>query len=99
MRAPAAYLDFLGLAYISASLERLIVFLYPTVVVMLSALIFKRRGGAMQLPALTPAWVRPGVLRPWRRPRQGGKNPGVISMTEAGFLLSNEEIDLIQKEN
>ena len=34
----ASYLDFLGLRYISASLERLILFVYPTLVVLLSAL-------------------------------------------------------------
>ncbi|MEZ5444525.1 MAG: DMT family transporter [Gammaproteobacteria bacterium] len=33
----ASYLDFLGLKYISAGLERLILFLYPTLVVLLSA--------------------------------------------------------------
>jgi drug/metabolite transporter (DMT)-like permease len=33
----ASYLDFLGLRYISASLERLILFLYPTLVLLLSA--------------------------------------------------------------
>lgn len=39
----ASLLDFLGLTYITASLERLVVFLYPTLVVILSAFIFKRR--------------------------------------------------------
>ncbi|THF65058.1 DMT family transporter [Pseudothauera rhizosphaerae] len=34
----ASYLDFLGLNYISAGLERLILFLYPTLVIVLSAL-------------------------------------------------------------
>ncbi|WP_374487042.1 DMT family transporter [Zoogloea sp.] len=34
----ASYLDFLGLHYISAALERLILFAYPTLVVVLSAL-------------------------------------------------------------
>jgi drug/metabolite transporter (DMT)-like permease len=33
----ASYLDFLGLTYITAGLERLILFLYPTIVVLLSA--------------------------------------------------------------
>jgi len=34
----ASLLDFMGLAFITASLERLIMFLYPTIVVLLSAL-------------------------------------------------------------
>lgn len=38
----AAYLDFIGLSYISASLERLILMLYPTLVVLLSALFLRR---------------------------------------------------------
>ena len=37
----SSYLDFLGLQYISAGLERLILFLQPTIVVLLSALLFK----------------------------------------------------------
>lgn len=37
----SSYFDFLGLQYISAGLERLILFLQPTIVVLLSALIFK----------------------------------------------------------
>ena len=36
-------LDFWGLSYISASLERLTLFLYPTLVVVLSALLLRRR--------------------------------------------------------
>jgi len=39
----ASYLDFLGLQYISAGLERVIIFLYPTFVVLFSAVFFKRR--------------------------------------------------------
>lgn len=37
----ASYLDFLGLVYVTASLERLILFLYPTMVVLLSAWLLK----------------------------------------------------------
>ena len=33
----ASLLDFIGLQYVSASLERLVLFLYPTIVVALSA--------------------------------------------------------------
>lgn len=38
----SSYLDFLGLQYISAGLERLILFLNPTIVLGLSALLFKQ---------------------------------------------------------
>lgn len=39
----ASFLDFAGLAYISASLERLILYLNPTLVLLLGLVIFKRR--------------------------------------------------------
>ena len=48
----SSYLDFLGLQYISAGLERLILFLQPTMVVLLSAMFFKtaiRRHHAISL--------------------------------------------------
>lgn len=48
----ASLLDFLGLQTISAGLERLILFLYPTMVVLISALIFKRATGRSVLTAL-----------------------------------------------
>lgn len=38
----ASYLDFMGLQYISAGLERMILFLYPTLVVILSAVFLRR---------------------------------------------------------
>jgi drug/metabolite transporter (DMT)-like permease len=38
----ASLLDFMGLAYISAGLERLVLFMYPTMVVLLSALLLKK---------------------------------------------------------
>lgn len=38
----ASYLDFLGLVYISAALERLILFLYPTLVLVMSALFLNK---------------------------------------------------------
>ena len=38
----ASLLDFLGLAYITAALERLVLFLYPTMVVVLSALVLRK---------------------------------------------------------
>lgn len=54
----ASYLDFLGLQYISAGLERLILFLYPTMVMLISALIFKHRIGRTALFALLISYAR-----------------------------------------
>ena len=39
----ASYFDFLGLQYIQASLERIILFLYPTIVLILSRLFLKEK--------------------------------------------------------
>lgn len=44
----ASLLDFMGLSYISASLERLILFSYPTMVLILGVLIFKRKVSRIQ---------------------------------------------------
>jgi len=39
----ASLVDFMGLQYVSASLERLMLYLYPTLVVLLSAALFRQR--------------------------------------------------------
>ncbi len=39
----ASLVDFMGLQYVTAALERLMLYLYPTIVVVLSALFFKQR--------------------------------------------------------
>lgn len=39
----ASYFDFLGLQHVSAGLERLILYLYPTIVVLMSVLFLRRR--------------------------------------------------------
>jgi drug/metabolite transporter (DMT)-like permease len=48
----ASFLDFLGLQYISAGLGRLLQFIYPTVVVLLSALFLGKRATAREIIAL-----------------------------------------------
>lgn len=50
-------LDFSGLEYISAGLERLILFLYPTMVVLISAAVFKRPVGRRELIALALSYA------------------------------------------
>jgi drug/metabolite transporter (DMT)-like permease len=44
----ASFLDFKGLTYIKASLERLILFIYPTLVIILSAVLLKKRISKIQ---------------------------------------------------
>jgi drug/metabolite transporter (DMT)-like permease len=53
----ASLLDFIGLQYLSASLERLIVYLTPTLVLLLGALLFKRRVSARQMVALAVGYA------------------------------------------
>lgn len=53
----ASYLDFLGLQYISASLERLILFLAPTFVLLLSALLLKKPISGRQWIALVLSYI------------------------------------------
>lgn len=48
----SSYLDFLGLNHISAGLERLILFLYPTMVIVISALFLKKPLTAKTVAAL-----------------------------------------------
>jgi len=48
----SSFLDFLGLQYISAGLERLILFLYPTMTVILTALLYQRAIGRKTLAAM-----------------------------------------------
>src|SRR5450631_2580716 len=48
----ASFLDFAGLHYISASLERLILYLNPTLVLGLGVLLFRRRVTRRQMTAL-----------------------------------------------
>ena len=53
----SSLLDFLGLQYISAGLERLILFLYPTMTVMLSAFIYKRAIGKKVMLAMALSYA------------------------------------------
>jgi len=53
----SSFLDFLGLQYISAGLERLILFLYPTMTVLLSALLYQRAIGRKVIAAMALSYA------------------------------------------
>ncbi|MBU1213740.1 MAG: DMT family transporter [Gammaproteobacteria bacterium] len=53
----SSYLDFLGLQYITAGLERLILFLYPTMTVILAAVLFKQRITAKVVTAMALSYA------------------------------------------
>jgi drug/metabolite transporter (DMT)-like permease len=56
----SSYLDFVGLKYISATLERLILYLSPTLVMLIALVVLKQRPSRTQLVALTMSYL--GVL-------------------------------------
>ncbi|MES2415632.1 MAG: DMT family transporter [Pseudomonadota bacterium] len=53
----SSFLDFIGLAYISASLERLIMYLNPTIVMLLGLVFFKRRATVRQMVGLAISYA------------------------------------------
>ncbi len=53
--------DFIGLQYVSAGLERLILFLYPTFAVLLNAAIFKKKVNKIQGYALALTYLGIGI--------------------------------------
>ena len=74
----ASLLDFMGLRYITASLERLVLFLYPTIVVLLSALLLGQPVTRRAVVALVSVVCRhcPGVLARSSIGRQCARNAG-----------------------
>lgn len=57
----ASMLDFVGLQYISAGLERLILFTYPTLTLLLSAVFLRQRVGPRALGALVLCYLGVGA--------------------------------------
>jgi len=53
----ASYLDFLGLQYITAGLERLILYTYPTLVLLISLFAYGRRIGRSEQVALALSYI------------------------------------------
>ncbi|HVF65259.1 MAG TPA: DMT family transporter [Casimicrobiaceae bacterium] len=53
----SSLLDFIGLQYISASLERLVLYLYPTLVLVLSAMFLKKAIGRREVVALGISYI------------------------------------------
>jgi drug/metabolite transporter (DMT)-like permease len=71
----ASYLDFLGLQYITASFERLILYLNPTIVLLLSVLLFKKPLRRMQLVGLAVSYL--GIVFVFTR-ELGGENKNAV---------------------
>jgi len=57
----SSFFDFVGLQYISAGLERLILFLYPSFAVLINVLVFRQRISRVQLIALILTYTGIGI--------------------------------------
>jgi drug/metabolite transporter (DMT)-like permease len=57
----SSYFDFVGLQYVSAGLERLILFLYPTFAVLINAFVFKQPINKIQRIALILTYIGIGI--------------------------------------
>lgn len=94
----SSYLDFIGLQYISAALERLILFLYPTLVLVLSAVWLKQKIRRAILLPLGLSYL--GIVLAVTHDAQfGGKNVALGSalvfastFTYAAYLMFSGQI-------
>lgn len=77
----ASYFDFLGLMYITASLERLILFTYPTLVLILSAIFLKKRITKAQIIAILVTYAGLAIIF-W-------DNQGITSGTKEEVLMGS----------
>jgi len=57
----SSYLDFIGLQYVSAGLERLILFLYPSFAVLINAFLFGQKINRIQKIALVLTYIGIGI--------------------------------------
>ncbi len=81
----ASYLDLSGLKYIDASLERIILFIYPTLVVMLSYIIYKIPIRRIQVVAIIITYI--GIIIAFRANLDVSKSSEVV--TGALFVLGS----------
>jgi drug/metabolite transporter (DMT)-like permease len=94
----SSFLDFLGLQHISVGLERLILFLTPTMVLAINALFFKRRIAALEWTALALSYC--GIVLVFVHDLAGGAGSTVLgslfvlgsALTYAIYLLGSGEM-------
>jgi len=94
----SSYLDFLGLQYISVGLERLILFLTPTFVLLISSTVLKHHIGRKQWMALAISYC--GIVLVFLHDLRGGGNvalgaalvTGSAAAYAAYLLLSGEMV-------
>jgi len=71
----ASYVDFIGLQYISASLERMVFYTYPTLVLLISAIVFKQKISAIQYLALGFSYIGVAIIFSGKISTIGNSNP------------------------
>jgi drug/metabolite transporter (DMT)-like permease len=95
----ASFFDFWGLQYISAGLERLLLFIYPTLVVIISAIFFNKKIQRIQYIALIITYL--GILLAFVPELQIGIQKNLIlgaflifmsALTYALYLIGNGEM-------
>lgn len=83
----SSFLDFLGLQYISAGLERLILFLTPSFVLLITVVFYKRKIGLMEWAALLTSYLGT-VLVFLHDVKIGGEDVGLGSLLVLGSAVS-----------
>lgn len=93
----SSLLDFLGLQYVSAGIERLILFIYPTLVVLISAIVFKAKINFYQWLAILITYA--GLLVAfWSEVKIDTGNPGffigsilifICALTYATYIVGS----------
>jgi drug/metabolite transporter (DMT)-like permease len=79
--------DFMGLQYVTAALERLMLYLYPTIVVVLSALFFKQRITGRIIVALALSYA--GILVVFARDLEFAGDPAALWLGGALVFTSS----------
>jgi len=82
----SSFLDFLGLQYISVGLERLILFLTPTFVLLISSTMLKQHISRRQWAALALSYV--GIVLVFVHDLQGGASVAIGSLLVLGSAIS-----------
>jgi drug/metabolite transporter (DMT)-like permease len=82
----ASFLDFLGLQWVGAGLGRLILFLYPTLVLLLSLVFLKRRPSRRQLAALALSYIGIALVV---SNRFGGPTEGGLFLLGVGLVFGS----------
>ncbi|WP_051670162.1 DMT family transporter [Bryobacter aggregatus] len=96
----ASFFDFWGLQFVTAALERLILFTYPGLVLLFNALIYKKKIGLKEYGALLLSWLGIGLvfshdIASSPQPDAVWKGAGLVflsSITYALYLIGSSQV-------